>query len=103
MVEKALQNSKIFLHSMQNEPFGISTVEALNAGCIPVTHDSGGQQEIVLDSRFRYTSQSECVDIINLVSNNEYTLNVDEISEQLESYTDSHFRKMLQESVNNEQ
>lgn len=99
-VEKVLQGSKIFLHSMQNEPFGISTVEALNAGCIPVTHDSGGQREVITDARFRYASKSECVETITLINNEKYTLSVNKIRHELKNYTDSHFQKELQECVN---
>ncbi|MFB6185502.1 MAG: glycosyltransferase, partial [Halobacteriaceae archaeon] len=100
VVKENLEERRIFFHSMKNEPFGISTVEGLNAGCIPVTHDSGGQCEIVSDSRLRYTSKSECVNTIKQVENREYTLDTDDIRAQLENYTTPHFRTQLQECVN---
>ena len=55
----ALQSSKYFLHTLENEPFGITAVQAIAAGCIPIVHDSGGQREVVpLDFlRFKFLDQ----------------------------------------------
>jgi glycosyltransferase involved in cell wall biosynthesis len=100
MIDKMLQESKMFLHSMQNEPFGISTVEALDSGCIPVTHDSGGQREIISDDSLRYSSKIECINIISHIERGEYKLDVEEIRTELENYTVSHFQTQLQKSVN---
>ena len=99
-VNKALKENKIFLHSMQQEPFGISTVEALNAGCIPVTHDSGGQREIVSDETLRYTTETECIKAINKINNEYYRPNTDEIRNNLKKFTFPHFRNELQDCLN---
>ncbi len=37
------------LHPEKFEHFGITTVEAMSAGCIPVVIDKGGQKEIIKD------------------------------------------------------
>jgi len=42
-----LARAKIYVHCARNEHFGISIVEAMAAGCVPVVHDSGGPREIV--------------------------------------------------------
>jgi glycosyltransferase involved in cell wall biosynthesis len=63
--KELLASSKFFIHSLRNEPFGISSVEAIAAGCIPVVHDSGGQQEIVKFSELRYKNSEEAVQKIN--------------------------------------
>jgi glycosyltransferase involved in cell wall biosynthesis len=42
-----LQKAKVYFHTMPFEPFGISIVEGMGAGCIPVVHDSGGAREFV--------------------------------------------------------
>jgi alpha-1,2-mannosyltransferase len=46
---KFLGKAKAYLHLMRGEHFGISVVEAMSAGCVPVVHDSGGPKEIVSD------------------------------------------------------
>ncbi len=62
-LQAALNESLYFLHSKHDEHFGISTVEAIAAGCIAITHDSGGQREIVPDSDLRFRSIDEAVEI----------------------------------------
>ena len=42
-----LRRSKVYLHPLPGEPFGISTVEAMSAGIIPVVPDIGGHTEFV--------------------------------------------------------
>lgn len=42
-----LRTSKAYLHTRLNEPFGVSVIEAMSSGCIPVVPDSGGPREFV--------------------------------------------------------
>lgn len=63
-VEDALLRAKVFLHMKVNEHFGISTVEGILHGCIPVTHDSGGQQEVVPDPDLRFRDSGEAATIL---------------------------------------
>jgi glycosyltransferase involved in cell wall biosynthesis len=56
---KILHESRYFLHSLVDEPFGITAVQAIAAGCMPVVHDSGGQREVVPYTRLRYQHMDE--------------------------------------------
>src|SRR6266568_4762702 len=47
MYQETLAKSRIYLHLMRGEHFGITIVESMSAGCVPVVHDSGGPREIV--------------------------------------------------------
>jgi alpha-1,2-mannosyltransferase len=50
-----LKRSKVLLHSFIGEHFGIALVEAMSAGVIPVTHDSGAAKEDnLIPEQFRY-------------------------------------------------
>ena len=42
-----MRRSKVYVHPLPGEPFGISTVEAMSAGIIPVVPDIGGHREFV--------------------------------------------------------
>ena len=48
-----LNSAKIYLHTKVREAFGISIVEAMAMGCLPVVHNSGGVKEY-LPEDFRY-------------------------------------------------
>jgi glycosyltransferase involved in cell wall biosynthesis len=63
-VEAALLRAKVFLHMKENEHFGISTVEGILHGCIPVTHDSGGQREVVPDPDLRFRDARQAAHIL---------------------------------------
>jgi alpha-1,2-mannosyltransferase len=50
-----LGQAMAYVHCAENEHFGITIVEAMAAGCVPIVHDSGGPREIVShDVGFRW-------------------------------------------------
>jgi glycosyltransferase involved in cell wall biosynthesis len=59
---QVLARSKVLLHSFIGEHFGIGLVEAMSAGVIPITHDSGAAKEDnLVPNEFRYTDLSGAV------------------------------------------
>ena len=46
---ETVSKAKVYVHCARNEHFGITIVEAMAAGCVPIVHDSGGPREIVTD------------------------------------------------------
>lgn len=58
-----LRTSKVYLHTMPYEHFGISIVEGMASGLVPVVHDSGGPREIVPE-KYRYRDIQEAVERI---------------------------------------
>lgn len=46
-------------HPQKAEHFGISTVEAMSAGCVPVVFNGGGQPEIVTDNKNGFLWETE--------------------------------------------
>lgn len=59
-----LKSSKYFLHLLVDEPFGVTAVQAIAAGCIPLVHDSGGQRETVPNSELRFSLIEEIPQMI---------------------------------------
>jgi glycosyltransferase involved in cell wall biosynthesis len=57
-----MHRSKVCLHTGANEPFGISIIEAMSSGCIPVVPDSGGPKEFV-PKQLRYESVEEAASL----------------------------------------
>ncbi len=60
-MESIISGCSYFIHSMRNEPFGIVTVQAIEKGCIPIVHNSGGQKEIVIKDELRYNDITDAV------------------------------------------
>ncbi len=60
-------------HPEKIEHFGISTVEAMASGCVPVVISSGGQKEIVKDGHngFLWNTQKDLIDLTLYLSRNE--------------------------------
>jgi glycosyltransferase involved in cell wall biosynthesis len=59
---EVLKRSKVMLHSFIGEHFGIALIEAMSAGLIPVTHDSGAAKaDGLVPRKFRYNDIDEAV------------------------------------------
>lgn len=59
--ENAIQSAGFFLHNVRNEPFGISSAQAISGACIPLVHNSGGQKEVVPFPELRFREEEEAV------------------------------------------
>ena len=58
-----LCRSKVYVHPLPGEPFGISTVEAMSAGIIPVVPDIGGHTEFV-PTKYQFHTYREGVQAV---------------------------------------
>lgn len=59
-----LKQAKLYLHTMEGEHFGISIVEAMALGCVPIVHNSGGMKEFV-PAQYRYQTTVEAAQKIS--------------------------------------
>jgi glycosyltransferase involved in cell wall biosynthesis len=68
-----LASAKVYLHVMPSDHFGISIIEAMAAGCVPIVHNSGGPWFDILAQRqgeagFSYSTIEEAARLINTVT-----------------------------------
>ena len=68
--------SKVYMHAMKNEHFGIAVIEAMAAGLVPVVYRGGGPWEDILKARqghhgFSYENLDEAANIIKMLLANE--------------------------------
>jgi alpha-1,2-mannosyltransferase len=59
-----LASSKVYLHTRPGEHFGISIVEAMAAGLVPVSHSSGGPTEFI-PSRYLFSNVQQALSCID--------------------------------------
>ncbi len=72
----ALSTAKVFLHTQSTEAFGMSIVESMAAGCVPIVPRTGGPWIDILDCQegqygFSYESPAEAADKIKLLLGDE--------------------------------
>lgn len=85
-----LRNSKVYLHTSVNEHFGISIVEAMASGCIPIVHNSGGPKEFV-PSYLRYELIEEAAQKINKAIENWSPKEAHRISKYANKFSENNF------------
>lgn len=71
---RILSKAKLYVHCFYNEPFGISIVESMAAGCVPIVHRSGGAYEDVIDHDrygFSFEDVNDLRSKINLLFGND--------------------------------
>jgi glycosyltransferase involved in cell wall biosynthesis len=62
-LQSILRTSKVYFHPTYGEHFGVSIVEAMASGCIPIVHNSGGPTEFV-PKAFRFDGLKEAAEKI---------------------------------------
>lgn len=100
-IEKHLNESTFFLHNVRMEPFGISTIQAISKGCIPIVHNSGGSKEIVQSDKLLFNSVDECIKIFsNLNEESINLLNAEFKNRDLSIYSKENFIQKFGEILN---
>lgn len=62
-LQSLMRSSSVYFHPLAEEPFGISVVEAMSAGLVPVVPNAGGPVEFV-PRQYQYGSLEEAAIII---------------------------------------
>src|SRR6267143_992392 len=72
-VKDLLGRAMAYVHCAENEHFGITIVEAMAAGCVPIVHDSGGPREIVTsDVGFRWNNLLTAAGQLKMLTENDH-------------------------------
>ena len=101
-VKSLLNRTQFFLHTLVNEPFGLTAVQAMAAGCIPIVHDSGGQRETVPDRRLRYAELADVPNIIRDVeslSASDRTALRTQLADHIRQFDETCFRNAFREQM----
>jgi len=92
-----LGKAKVYLHAMIGEHFGISIVEAMAAGCVPVVHNSGGARDIVHNVGYVYDDVEECSEYVQQALSEE--VDTSKIVEKAKNFSSERFKKQIKETL----
>lgn len=88
-------------HPERAEHFGISTVEAMSAGTVPVVFSGGGQKEIIDDKKngFLWKTENELIGLTTqLIDDKELLFGIAKNAQERSVYFDeAHFRERVEE------
>jgi glycosyltransferase involved in cell wall biosynthesis len=100
-LQKLVQQSSMYIHPTPDEPFGISIVEAMSAGLIPITPNRGGDAEFV-PSKYQYQSIEHATEIIaNILKNNSNKNKLDEERKNISDSTNNFDKQKYNENFEN--
>lgn len=93
---RLLHGSRVYVHLMEGEHFGIAPVEGLASGCVTLVHDSGGMREFI-PQEYRWTSIEDLEEKIvkNMEAHNVWEIRRRELWEKIGVLTAEGFEKQI--------
>jgi glycosyltransferase involved in cell wall biosynthesis len=91
-----LKRSKILIHSFKGEHFGIALIEAMSAGLIPVSHNSGAAKEDnIVDEKFRYNDLDSALNCLDLAISEWNLDKASQLREYAQNFSMKNYNKSL--------
>jgi glycosyltransferase involved in cell wall biosynthesis len=97
---KLLHDSRIYVHLMEGEHFGIAPVEGLASGCVTIVHNSGGMNEFIPEE-YRWNNYEELKEKIlkNMEAYNVWEIKRKELWGKISALTPENFEKSIWTNV----
>lgn len=93
-----LQRAKVYFHGCE-ETFGLTTVEAMAAGCIPVVPNNSGHRETVPFEQLRYNTVEEARKKVVMASKGDYDYLLPEIHRHVEQFDVRLFLERMKQQI----
>ena len=92
-----MKKSKVYFHPREGEHFGMSIVEAMSAGLIPIVPDIGGQTEFV-PSKYHYNGLKKATRIASSAFSVPYSERV-HISDSVDRFSTLNYKRHFQQII----
>lgn len=92
-----MRTARVYFHPLPGEPFGISTVEAMSAGLVPVVPDIGGHTEFV-PKKYQFRTFGQGLEAVVKALEAPMSERV-HMSHYIQKYSTSNFVKKFQQIV----
>jgi glycosyltransferase involved in cell wall biosynthesis len=101
-VREELARTLYYIFPAVNEHFGMATAEAIGSGAIPYVHDSGGQREIVPDTRLRFRDAEFFTKFeqLLLLSDEERNFIRNKLRNNVENFSEKVFKNKMVKMIN---
>jgi len=97
-IGELLSSAKVYLHPSQ-ETFGISVVEAIAAGCIPIVPDNSAHKETVPFTELRYMNKQDCLNKIKNALDAKYDNLLPKLKDHVTKFSEEKFQKNMLEII----
>ncbi len=94
-----IRESRVYFHPMRGEHFGISVLEVMAAGLIPVVPNEGGVIEFV-PTKYHYNTIEQAAKIIMDIFNNSPKADLIRLNYDINKFSSSHYIKGFQILLN---
>jgi len=93
-ISTLLSTAKVYLHTSK-ETFGISVVEAIAAGCIPIVPDNSAHRETVPFSELRYKNEKDVKEKIFDAMNGKFDHFLPRLQEHIQQFSEKNFQDKI--------
>jgi len=98
MITEVLESAKVYLHTSE-ETFGISVVESIAAGCIPIVPDNTAHKETVPFDELRYKNNEDAIIKINDAIDGKFDQLLPKLSIHIKRFSNEIFQKKIIELI----
>lgn len=98
-MEKILVSSKVYFHTSK-ETFGISVVESIAAGCIPIVPDNSAHKETVPFEELRYNGKDDAVKKLQDAMSGKYDHLRNDLKNHIQKFSAESFQEKMLEQIN---